>query len=211
MRFAREGDEIICTRIDRCARSMADFQRIVTEWRKQGIGFRAVDQAGVVLDGSPHSDLFLNLLMAFAEFEARLRRERQMDGVKTKEGGGQGQAEEPADLPGASSNYRRQQSSRPQGRGGDRSIRNREASRYWSSLCLQAPFWIRARRDQGWNPAMKWENITVEYRYRRNPSGAWTNSRWAGMVRERLESLVVQRLREQRPGYEVELLRLHWR
>lgn len=84
MGFARDGDEIITTRIDRCARSMADFQRIITDWKGRGIRYRAIDQAGVVLDGNATSDLFLTLLMAFAEFETRLRRERQLDGITAK-------------------------------------------------------------------------------------------------------------------------------
>jgi len=84
MNFVRVGDEVICTRIDRCARSMADFQSIIAEWRAKGVRFRAIDQAGVALDGTPTSDLFMNLLMAFSEFETRLRRERQLDGIKAK-------------------------------------------------------------------------------------------------------------------------------
>lgn len=84
MSFVRDGDEVICTRIDRCARSMADFQAIIAEWRAKGVRFRAIDQAGVALDGTPTSDLFMNLLMAFSEFETRLRRERQLDGIKAK-------------------------------------------------------------------------------------------------------------------------------
>lgn len=82
--FVREGDEVISTRIDRCARSMADFQGIVAAWKAKGVRYRAIEQAGVVLDGSSTSDLFLNLLMAFAEFENRLRRERQLDGIAAK-------------------------------------------------------------------------------------------------------------------------------
>lgn len=84
MNFVRDGDEVICTRIDRCARSMADFQRIISEWKSKGVKFRAIDQAGVALDGTPTSDLFLNLLMAFSEFETRLRRDRQLDGIRAK-------------------------------------------------------------------------------------------------------------------------------
>ena len=57
---------------------------MVSEWREKGIRFRAIDQAGVTLDGSPTSDLFMNLLMAFSEFETRLRRERQLDGIRAK-------------------------------------------------------------------------------------------------------------------------------
>jgi len=84
MKWAREDDEILVTRIDRAFRSVADFQRTITEWKAKGIWFRAVDQPGVALDGTATSDLFLNLLMAFAEFETRLRRERQLDGIRAK-------------------------------------------------------------------------------------------------------------------------------
>jgi DNA invertase Pin-like site-specific DNA recombinase len=83
-RWARDGDEILVTRIDRAFRSVADFQRVITDWKARGIRFRAVDQPGVALDGTATSDLFLNLLMAFSEFETRLRRERQLDGIAAK-------------------------------------------------------------------------------------------------------------------------------
>ncbi|MFC6389926.1 recombinase family protein [Methylorubrum zatmanii] len=84
MAFVRDGDEVITTRIDRCARSMADFQKIIEAWTEKGVRYRAVEQAGVALDGSAHTKLFMNLLMAFAEFETRLRRERQLDGIIAK-------------------------------------------------------------------------------------------------------------------------------
>jgi len=83
-RWARDGDEVLVTRIDRAFRSVADFQRVITDWKARGIRFRAIDQPGVALDGTATSDLFLNLLMAFSEFETRLRRERQLDGITAK-------------------------------------------------------------------------------------------------------------------------------
>ena len=38
LEFVREGDEVIVTRIDRLARSMPDFVRIVQDWRERVSG-----------------------------------------------------------------------------------------------------------------------------------------------------------------------------
>src|SRR5918997_4048956 len=42
--FARAGDQIVVTRIDRLARSVADLAAIVREFEQKGISLRATEQ-----------------------------------------------------------------------------------------------------------------------------------------------------------------------
>src|SRR5262245_2392640 len=47
LRFLREGDTLVVTKIDRLARSTADLYRIVTELTDNGVGFKVLDDQGV--------------------------------------------------------------------------------------------------------------------------------------------------------------------
>ena len=80
LEFLREGDELVVTRIDRLARSMRDLQNIVYNLNKKGVHFSATEQA--VNTNTPEGKCFLDMLGVFAEFETRLRHERQMEGIK---------------------------------------------------------------------------------------------------------------------------------
>ncbi|MDC1214008.1 recombinase family protein [Rhodospirillales bacterium] len=84
--FAREGDEIVVTRIDRLARSVRDLQNLVFEMNERGVSLRATEQS--VDTRTSAGKCFLDMLSVFAEFETNLRRERQMEGIaKAKERG----------------------------------------------------------------------------------------------------------------------------
>ena len=86
MDFAREGDAIVVTRIDRLARSVRDLQNIVYELNERGVSLRATEQS--VDTSTSAGKCFLDMLSVFAEFETNLRRERQMEGIrKAKEKG----------------------------------------------------------------------------------------------------------------------------
>ena len=80
LEFLREGDELVVTRIDRLARSMRDLQNIVYDLIKKGVHLSATEQA--VNTNTPEGKYFLDMLGVFAEFETRLRHERQMEGIK---------------------------------------------------------------------------------------------------------------------------------
>jgi DNA invertase Pin-like site-specific DNA recombinase len=79
--FAREGDVLMVTRLDRLARSMTDLRAIVDALEAKGVGFRCIQQ-GAVDTTSSMGRLMLNMLGAFAEFETDLRKERQRDGIE---------------------------------------------------------------------------------------------------------------------------------
>jgi DNA invertase Pin-like site-specific DNA recombinase len=87
LQFMRKGDTLIITRIDRLARSNKDFQDIYADLRKRGIKLKCTEQPIVDTDGAL-GGLMIDILAAFAQFETRLRRERQAEGIKrAKENG----------------------------------------------------------------------------------------------------------------------------
>jgi DNA invertase Pin-like site-specific DNA recombinase len=78
--FVREGDTLAVTRLDRLARSMLDLHQILAGLTAKGVGFRALQQAGVDTTTSA-GKLTLGILGAVAEFEADIRKERQAEGI----------------------------------------------------------------------------------------------------------------------------------
>ena len=80
MRYVREGDVLVVTRLDRLARSLTDLSKIIDELGAKGVGFRCLQQ-GAVDTTKPEGRLMLQLLGSFAEFEAAIKRDRQMEGI----------------------------------------------------------------------------------------------------------------------------------
>jgi DNA invertase Pin-like site-specific DNA recombinase len=78
--FVREGDELVVTRIDRLARSVADLENIVKELEEKKVKLVATEQS--VDTSNAAGRMFLQLLSVFSEFETNLRRERQMEGIE---------------------------------------------------------------------------------------------------------------------------------
>lgn len=77
--YVREGDTLIVSRLDRVARSVLDLAKIADLLQRKGVALRVLDQG---LDTSTaEGKLMFNLLGAFAEFEAEIRKERAADGV----------------------------------------------------------------------------------------------------------------------------------
>jgi DNA invertase Pin-like site-specific DNA recombinase len=85
--FAREGDTLAVTRLDRLARSVSDLHRIIETLNTKGVGFRCLNQPGVDTDTST-GRLMLAMLGAVAAFENDIRRERQMEGVRKAQAAG---------------------------------------------------------------------------------------------------------------------------
>lgn len=77
--FARNGDAIVVTRIDRLARSIADLAAIVRTLENKGVSLRATEQP--IDTGTAAGRAFLQMLGVFAEFETAIRKERQMEGI----------------------------------------------------------------------------------------------------------------------------------
>ena len=84
--YAREGDTLVVTRIDRLARSLRDLQNLIHDLQQKGVGFKATEQP--IDTTSAAGKAFLDMLGVFAEFETNMRYERQMEGIaKAKKNG----------------------------------------------------------------------------------------------------------------------------
>lgn len=77
--YLREGDTLVVTRIDRLSRSLRDLQNLVHDLESQNIKLMATEQA--IDTSSASGKAFLDMLGVFAEFETRLRQERQREGI----------------------------------------------------------------------------------------------------------------------------------
>lgn len=87
LRFARKGDVLIVTRMDRLARSVSDLRILIDGLTERGVGFRVLDQAAVDTT-TANGRLMLNMLAAFAEFETDLRKDRQREGIEKAKANG---------------------------------------------------------------------------------------------------------------------------
>ena len=79
MRYVREGDTLIVTRLDRLARSTLHLCQLAAELENSGVHLKVLDQQ---IDTSHATGrLLFHMLAAIAQFENELRAERQMDGI----------------------------------------------------------------------------------------------------------------------------------
>jgi DNA invertase Pin-like site-specific DNA recombinase len=77
-----EGDTVIVHSLDRLGRNLGDLRKLVTELTNRGVKVHFVKENLIFTgDDSPMSDLLLNMMGAFAEFEPALIRERQREGI----------------------------------------------------------------------------------------------------------------------------------
>ena len=74
--FARAGDMIVVTRIDRLARSVADLAATVPELEQKNVSLRATEQP--IDTSTAPGRCFPQMLRVFAEFGAAIRKEQQM-------------------------------------------------------------------------------------------------------------------------------------
>lgn len=77
--FAREGDTLVVTKLDRLARSMLDLMNIKARLDAKGIELRILAMS---LDTStPTGKLMMNVLGSVAQFEREMMLERQKEGI----------------------------------------------------------------------------------------------------------------------------------
>jgi len=77
--FIHAGETLVVTRIDRLARSLRDLQVIVDRLKAKGAHLFATEQP--VDTSTAAGKAFFDMLGVFAEFETKLRRERQAEGI----------------------------------------------------------------------------------------------------------------------------------
>jgi DNA invertase Pin-like site-specific DNA recombinase len=80
--FAREGDALVVTRLDRLARSTTDLLAVVAMLERKGVALRVLDFGGSEMDTkSPSGRMLLTMFAAVAEFERGVMLARQRDGI----------------------------------------------------------------------------------------------------------------------------------
>lgn len=77
--FAREGDQVICTRLDRVARSTQHLLEILDRVRAKGAELHILNLGAD--SGSPTGKLIYTVIAAISCFERELMLERQREGV----------------------------------------------------------------------------------------------------------------------------------
>ena len=75
----RQGDTVVCLKLDRLARSVGDLCQISRDIEKDGANLQVIDQA--IDTSTPTGRLLFHMLAAIAEFEADLIRERVNSGL----------------------------------------------------------------------------------------------------------------------------------
>ena len=82
LEYLRDGDVLIVHSMDRLARNLDDLRKIVTGLTARGVQVQFAKE-GLLFTGEDNamSNLLLNVMGAFAEFERSLIRERQRDGI----------------------------------------------------------------------------------------------------------------------------------
>lgn len=92
VRYLREGDVLVVTKLDRFARSMRNLTKLTSDLEERGIGLEILDMK---LDTStPEGKLVLNVFGSVAQWEVEIMRSRQKEGIRKaqKEGRYKGRA-----------------------------------------------------------------------------------------------------------------------
>ncbi|CAN5625101.1 recombinase family protein [soil metagenome] len=106
--FVREGDTVFCYSMDRLARNLDDLRRIVLGLTERGIHIVFVkENLTFTGEDSPISNLLLSVMGAFAQFERKLIRERQREGIAIAKREGKYSGRKPSLTPARAAELRR--------------------------------------------------------------------------------------------------------
>jgi DNA invertase Pin-like site-specific DNA recombinase len=79
LEFARDGDVVVVTKLDRLARSVAHLLQLVETIETKGVSLRILDLA--IDTATPTGRLMLTLIGGIAQFEREIMLERQREGI----------------------------------------------------------------------------------------------------------------------------------
>lgn len=77
--YCRDGDVLVCTKLDRLARSVPDVVRIEALLKERGAALFILDPA--VDTTTPHGRLVFNMFASIAQFEREVMLARQREGI----------------------------------------------------------------------------------------------------------------------------------
>ncbi|MFD6321020.1 recombinase family protein [Methylorubrum thiocyanatum] len=86
LEFARQGDTLVVTKLDRLARSVAHLGKIIETLEAEGVALRILNLG--VDTSTPTGKLMLNVLGGVAQFEREMMLERQREGIAKAKAGG---------------------------------------------------------------------------------------------------------------------------
>jgi DNA invertase Pin-like site-specific DNA recombinase len=84
--YLSDGDQFICTKLDRVARSVGDLCAIVKRMESKGATLRIIAMG--IDTGTPTGGLMLNVIGSVAQFEREVMPERQREGIRKAKGEG---------------------------------------------------------------------------------------------------------------------------
>ena len=79
LRYARKGDVLVVTKLDRLARSVKHLVEITAALESKGVSLRILD--GAIDTTTSTGRLMLNMLTSIAQFEREIMLERQREGI----------------------------------------------------------------------------------------------------------------------------------
>jgi DNA invertase Pin-like site-specific DNA recombinase len=92
--YVREGDVVVCCKLDRIGRSTKHLLEIVEGLQHKGVGFKALNNAD--LDTTTATGkMMLTILAAVAAFEREMMLERQKEGIKIAKAAGKYKGRKP--------------------------------------------------------------------------------------------------------------------
>ena len=93
LEFAREGDVLVTTKLDRLARSVADLMAIIETLDQKAVGLRILNLG--MDTQTPTGKLMLTVLGGVAQFEREMMLERQREGVAKAKAAGKYKGRKP--------------------------------------------------------------------------------------------------------------------
>jgi DNA invertase Pin-like site-specific DNA recombinase len=93
LEFAREGDVLVVTKLDRLARSITDLMTIIQTLERKAVGLRILNLG--IDTQTPTGKLMLTVLGGIAQFEREMMLERQREGVAKAKAAGKYRGRKP--------------------------------------------------------------------------------------------------------------------
>jgi DNA invertase Pin-like site-specific DNA recombinase len=91
--YCRDGDTLVCTKLDRLARSVADVVAIEARLKAKGAALLILDP--MMDTSSPAGRLTFNVLASIAQFEREIMLSRQREGIQKAKGEGKYKGRKP--------------------------------------------------------------------------------------------------------------------
>ena len=91
--YCREGDVLVCTKLDRLARSVADLVKIEERLKAKGASLHIMDPA--MDTATPAGRLIFNVIASIAQFEREIMLQRQREGIAKAKGEGKYKGRKP--------------------------------------------------------------------------------------------------------------------